>query len=153
MVWDDVHDMPDSSEVFACLGILLRFIEKAAPNSSLLVSCTAPSYFARLRGLAPVGFWQSQGFRELDLGRWGGPELARITEHVLSMQRPALSAVTKHVLVQTIVQRVLGARTRGDAQAGPIFAGFIKILPSALWALTKMMYSSWTRLAVTCPRA
>ncbi|OGS49749.1 MAG: hypothetical protein A3K65_05360 [Euryarchaeota archaeon RBG_16_68_12] len=106
VVWDDVHDMPDSSEVFACLGILLRFIEKAAPNSSLLVSCTAPSYFARLRGLAPVGFWQSQGFRELDLGRWGGPELARITEHVLSMQRPALSAVTKHVLVQTIVQRV-----------------------------------------------
>ena len=30
---------------------------------------------------------------------------------------------------QTIVQRVLGARTLYDAQAGPIFAGFIKILP------------------------
>ncbi len=30
---------------------------------------------------------------------------------------------------QTIVQRVLGARSRADAQLGPIFAGFIKILP------------------------
>ncbi len=30
---------------------------------------------------------------------------------------------------QTIVQRVLGARTRHDAQMGPIFAGFLKILP------------------------
>ncbi|MFC2118218.1 sodium/solute symporter [Bacteroidota bacterium] len=30
---------------------------------------------------------------------------------------------------QTIVQRVLGARTLKDAQIGPIFAGFIKILP------------------------
>jgi len=30
---------------------------------------------------------------------------------------------------QTIVQRVLGAKTLKDAQIGPIFAGFIKILP------------------------
>ncbi|MBT3244776.1 MAG: sodium/solute symporter [Bacteroidetes bacterium] len=30
---------------------------------------------------------------------------------------------------QTIVQRVLGAKTMRDAQTGPIFAGFLKILP------------------------
>ena len=30
---------------------------------------------------------------------------------------------------QTIVQRVLGARTQHDAQLGPVFAGFLKILP------------------------
>jgi len=30
---------------------------------------------------------------------------------------------------QTIVQRVLGAKTQRDAQVGPIFAGFLKILP------------------------
>jgi solute:Na+ symporter, SSS family len=30
---------------------------------------------------------------------------------------------------QTIVQRVLGAKTEYDAKTGPIFAGFIKILP------------------------
>lgn len=30
---------------------------------------------------------------------------------------------------QTIVQRVLGARTQNDAQLGPLFAGFLKILP------------------------
>lgn len=30
---------------------------------------------------------------------------------------------------QTIVQRVLGAKTKADAQLGPVFAGFLKILP------------------------
>lgn len=30
---------------------------------------------------------------------------------------------------QTIVQKVLGAKTMGDAQNGPLFAGFLKILP------------------------
>lgn len=30
---------------------------------------------------------------------------------------------------QTIVQRVLGAKTQRDAQVGPVFAGFLKILP------------------------
>ncbi|MFN2396435.1 MAG: sodium:solute symporter [Bacteroidales bacterium] len=30
---------------------------------------------------------------------------------------------------QTIVQRVLGAKTKNDAQLGPVFAGFLKLLP------------------------
>ena len=33
---------------------------------------------------------------------------------------------------QTIVQRVLGAKTRSDAQLGSIFAGFLKLLPPLL---------------------
>lgn len=36
---------------------------------------------------------------------------------------------------QTIVQRVLGARSERDAQIGPIFAGFIKILPVLVMVL------------------
>jgi len=36
---------------------------------------------------------------------------------------------------QTIVQRVLGARTSEDAQLGPLFAGFLKILPVFLLVL------------------
>ncbi len=36
---------------------------------------------------------------------------------------------------QTIVQRVLGARSERDAQLGPLFAGFIKILPVFLMVL------------------
>lgn len=36
---------------------------------------------------------------------------------------------------QTIVQRVLGAETERDAQLGPIFAGFIKVLPVFLMVL------------------
>jgi len=36
---------------------------------------------------------------------------------------------------QTIVQKVLGAKTLKDAQAGPLFAGFLKILPVFLMVL------------------
>jgi SSS family solute:Na+ symporter len=36
---------------------------------------------------------------------------------------------------QTIVQRVLGARTSEDAQLGPLFAGFLKVLPVFLLVL------------------
>jgi SSS family solute:Na+ symporter len=36
---------------------------------------------------------------------------------------------------QTIVQRVLGARSERDAQLGPLFAGFLKILPVFILAL------------------
>ena len=40
---------------------------------------------------------------------------------------------------QTIVQRVLGASTQRDAQIGPIFAGFIKILPLFVMVLPGVM--------------
>ncbi|MGB9836848.1 MAG: sodium:solute symporter [Candidatus Saccharicenans sp.] len=36
---------------------------------------------------------------------------------------------------QTIVQRVLGARTQRDAQLGPLFAGFLKLLPPFILVL------------------
>jgi len=36
---------------------------------------------------------------------------------------------------QTIVQRVLGARSERDAQVGPIFCGFIKVLPTLVMVL------------------
>lgn len=36
---------------------------------------------------------------------------------------------------QTIVQRVLGARSERDAQLGPIFCGFVKILPPLVMVL------------------
>jgi SSS family solute:Na+ symporter len=40
---------------------------------------------------------------------------------------------------QTIVQRVLGARTQRDAQIGPLFAGFIKVLPVFLMVFPGVM--------------
>ncbi|NKB72400.1 MAG: sodium/solute symporter [Candidatus Latescibacteria bacterium] len=40
---------------------------------------------------------------------------------------------------QTIVQRVLGAQTQRDAQLGPLFAGFIKILPVFIMVLPGVM--------------
>ncbi len=42
---------------------------------------------------------------------------------------------------QTIVQRVLGARTERDAQLGPLFAGFIKVLPVLLMVFPGVMAS------------
>jgi len=42
---------------------------------------------------------------------------------------------------QTIVQRVLGARSLDDAQLGPLFAGFLKILPVFLLVLPGVIAS------------
>ncbi len=41
---------------------------------------------------------------------------------------------------QTIVQRVLGARSERDAQIGPIFAGFIKVLPVFVMVLPGVIW-------------
>jgi len=40
---------------------------------------------------------------------------------------------------QTIVQRVLGAQTERDAQLGPLFAGFLKVLPVFLMVFPGIM--------------
>ena len=40
---------------------------------------------------------------------------------------------------QTIVQRVLGAKDENHARVGPLFAGFIKILPVFLFVLPGLM--------------
>ena len=52
---------------------------------------------------------------------------------------------------QTIVQRVLGAKQLSDAQIGPIFAGFIKILPVPLFVLPGVMASVLYKDQVTVP--
>ena len=47
---------------------------------------------------------------------------------------------------QTIVQRVFGARTAEDAQLGPLFAGFLKILPVFLLVLPGVIaYRAFSR--------
>jgi len=46
---------------------------------------------------------------------------------------------------QTIVQRVLGARDEKQARLGPLFAGFIKILPVFLFVLPGLVASGLTR--------
>lgn len=43
---------------------------------------------------------------------------------------------------QTIVQRVLGARSQRDAQLGPIFAGYLKFLPMFLLVLPGVIASA-----------
>jgi SSS family solute:Na+ symporter len=45
---------------------------------------------------------------------------------------------------QTIVQRVLGAKSENDARNGALFAGFIKILPVFLFVLPGLIYLGLT---------
>jgi len=49
---------------------------------------------------------------------------------------------------QTIVQRVLGARSEYDARMGPLFAGFIKILPVFLFVLPGVICLGLVHLGV-----
>ena len=60
----------------------------------------------------------------------GGAQLVRIGAGLPGDGDLVLGAPT-----QTIVQRVLGARTERDAELGPLLAGFLKILPVFLLVL------------------
>ncbi len=46
---------------------------------------------------------------------------------------------------QTIVQRVLGAKSENDARVGALFAGFIKILPVFVFVLPGLVYLGLTK--------
>jgi SSS family solute:Na+ symporter len=52
---------------------------------------------------------------------------------------------------QTIVQRVLGAKTLKDAQTGPVFAGFIKILPVFIMVIPGILAYALFRDIINVP--
>ncbi len=52
---------------------------------------------------------------------------------------------------QTIVQKVLGAKTLSDAQNGPLFAGFLKILPVFIMVLPGILAYVLFREKITDP--
>ena len=57
-----------------------------------------------------------------------GPESANLPFISIVLGLPVI-AIYYFGSDQTIVQKVLGARSRRDAQLGPVFTGFLKILP------------------------
>ncbi|MCI0499077.1 MAG: sodium/solute symporter [Planctomycetales bacterium] len=54
---------------------------------------------------------------------------------------------------QTIVQRVLGAKDENHARVGPLFAGFLKVLPVFIFFLPGTAYLALTKMGVFEPLA
>src|SRR5438034_2355779 len=99
--------------VFLLLGafIITVFALRALPQHGIhtfsqFVAATRPNQLHMLQSHSPVGLnWYAVFLGYPILGVW------------------------YWCTDQTIVQRVLGARSERDAQLGPLFAGFLKILP------------------------
>ncbi len=86
----------------------------------------------------------------IKVGGWGGLTES-INPHLLTIMRPSgdpsgipwYSVILGYPIIgiwywctdQTIVQRVLGAKDENNARVGPLFAGFIKILPVFIFVL------------------
>ena len=92
-----------------------------------------------LLGQAVTGGWSAILSSAADAGKLKLIDfsLARDNPHTVAagLLGGAFLAMASHGADQTIVQRVLGAKDENHARVGPLFAGFIKILPVFIFVL------------------
>ncbi len=118
--------------IYTVFGGLRAVVMTETVNTAvLLVGASLVTVFA-LRALPAHGIHTMSQFRaavkpgQLDMLQTHNP--AGLNWWAIFLGFPVLG-VWYWCTDQTIVQRVLGARTERDAQLGPIMAGFLKILP------------------------
>ena len=118
--------------IYTVFGGLRAVVMTETVNTAvLLIGASLVTVFA-LRALPAHGIHTLSQFRaavkpgQLDMLQTHNP--AGLNWWAIFLGFPVLG-VWYWCTDQTIVQRVLGARTERDAQLGPIMAGFLKILP------------------------
>ena len=118
--------------IYTVFGGLRAVVMTETVNTAvLLIGASLTTVFA-LRALPAHGIHSISQFRaavkpgQLDMLQTHNP--AGLNWYAIFLGFPILG-IWYWCTDQTIVQRVLGARTERDAQLGPIMAGFLKILP------------------------
>ena len=144
-------------------GLLAVVITESIQTVVLLIGAATITYFAWLQlgdasaaaagaaadaasGSGDVGAWQymknilSANGEEnrLSMLRSHGPDDGGLPWFALMLGYPVIG-IWYWCADQTIVQRVLGAKDEYHARQGPLFAGFIKILPVFLFVLPGLM--------------
>jgi SSS family solute:Na+ symporter len=120
--------------LYTIVGGLLAVVMTESVQTIVLIAGSACVLVA---GLAAVGGWS---------GLAGSVEPVRLTVLRTAAETPSLpwyAVLLGYPVIglwywcadQTIVQRVLGARDERQARLGPLFAGFIKVLPVFLFVL------------------
>ncbi len=144
-------------------GLLAVVITESIQTVVLLIGAATITYFAWTQlgdasaaaagaaadaasGTGDVGAWQymkniltsNGGENRLSMLRPHGPDDGGLPWYALVLGYPVIG-IWYWCADQTIVQRVLGAKDEFHARQGPIFAGFIKILPVFLFVLPGLM--------------
>jgi SSS family solute:Na+ symporter len=118
--------------VYTILGGLRAVVITETVQSVILVAGTIVLGILAVRQLPAHDITSLADFKAAvkpnQLNMVHGPESANLPFISIVLGLPVI-AVYYFGSDQTIVQKVLGARSRRDAQLGPVFTGFLKILP------------------------
>jgi SSS family solute:Na+ symporter len=124
--------------IYTVLGGLRAVVVKESINTVILITGALSILIFALMALPAHGIHSIAQFRAAtkpdQLSMLHQHDSAGLTWYAVLLGYPVLG-VWYWRSDQTIVQRVLGAKTERDAQLGPLFAGFLKILPVFLLVL------------------
>jgi solute:Na+ symporter, SSS family len=118
--------------IYTILGGLKAVVMTETFNTIILLTGVIIITIFALHALPAHGIHSLQEFRsavkpgQLDMLQRNSP--AGLNWYAVFLGYPILG-IWYWCTDQTIVQRVLGARTELDSQLGPLFAGFLKVLP------------------------
>ena len=124
--------------IYTVLGGLRAVVVTESINTVILITGALSILIFALMALPAHGIHSIAQFRAAtkpdQLSMLHQHDSAGLTWYAVLLGYPVLG-VWYWCSDQTIVQRVLGAKTERDAQLGPLFAGFLKILPVFLLVL------------------
>ena len=124
--------------IYTVLGGLRAVVITETVNTAILILGAVLLLLFSLAALPSHGFHSIEQFRAAarpqQLSMVHTYDSAGLDWYAVLLGYPILG-VWYWCTDQTIVQRVLGARSSDDAQWGPLFAGFLKILPVFLLVL------------------
>lgn len=124
--------------IYTVLGGLRAVVVTETVNTAILIFGAVLILGFALAALPQHGIHSLSGFRAAakpgQMSMLHTKDSAGLSWYAILLGYPILG-IWYWCTDQTIVQRVLGARSAEDAQLGPLFAGFLKILPVFLLVL------------------
>lgn len=149
-IWISIVAIALLTGLYTIIGGLLAVVLTSALQTVILL---AGSIVITLVALHKVGGWEGlvANVDPVKLTVLRGPDDAA--------NLPWLSVLLGYPVIglwywcadQTIVQRVLGAKDENHARVGPLFAGFLKVLPVFIFFLPGTVYLALTRQGVFEP--
>lgn len=131
-IWFSIILISTITAIYTVLGGLKAVVVTETIQTVILIAGATALTWIGIRALPGLGIHSLQELRiavkpdQLSMIQSG--KEAIIPWYAVLLGYPVLG-IYYWCADQTIVQRVLGAKSMKDAQVGPVFAGFIKILP------------------------
>ncbi|MBT3278102.1 MAG: sodium/solute symporter [Phycisphaerales bacterium] len=128
-------------------GLLAVVLTETIQTVVLLVGATCLTIFAYDKVGGWEGITQNVDSTQLSMLRETGPGDGGMPWYAALLGYPVIG-IWYWCTDQTIVQRVLGAKSENHGRVGPLFAGFIKILPVFIFILPGVMCMAMVKQGV-----